>query len=398
MRVGIYLGDFSPDVGGGYTFQDDVFRAFVKVALGSGHQFVVMGTSEHLSEYVGSIRDGADCKIVQVSPSIFAEKVEALKNYSPLLRKFLPKGAIERVANQEGLDFLWYVGGGAYEATDTPYVATVWDIQHRLTPWFPEMSVNGTWDAREMSYRRFLQRASYIITGTEVGKSELKLCYEVGENRIKVLPHPTPAFTSKNAEPTGIQARLSLSEPYLLYPAQFWPHKNHANLLQAIAILRDEHRLTLPLVFAGSEKGNIAYAKKIVRDLDLRDQVHFAGFVSQAELVDLYRGALALVYASFCGPENLPPLEAFSLGCPVLAADVPGSAEQLRDAALFFDPANPADLAKKILDLAVNEALRSDLVARGTARAKAWTAQDYCVGVLNVLDEFSAIRQCWPRS
>jgi ribosomal protein L36 len=71
MRVGIYLGDFSPDVGGGYTFQDDVFRAFVKVALESSHQFVVMGTSEHLSEYVGSIREGADCKIVRRKGVLF---------------------------------------------------------------------------------------------------------------------------------------------------------------------------------------------------------------------------------------------------------------------------------------------------------------------------------------
>jgi len=398
MRVGIYLGDFSPDVGGGYTFQDEVFRAFLKVSAHSAHQFVVMGTAKQLISYVRSIPHSLKCKVIVIRVGNFNKYLETLKNYSPLLRKLLPKGPIERAAKDTDLDFLWFVAGGPHEAPDIPYIATVWDLQHRLTPWFPEMSANGNWDAREAAHKRFLQRASFIITGTKVGQCELNLCYQVAESRVKILPHPTPTFTHVDIQASDILIRLKISEPYLLYPAQFWPHKNHANLIHALAILRDVHSMKIPLVLVGSEKGNIAYIKSMVQDLKLSEQVHFAGFVSQSELVDLYRGASMLAYTSFCGPENLPPLEAFSLGCPVLAADVPGSQEQLGNAALFFNPADPADLANKVKELFVDTDLRSRLIGRGVLRARSWTAENFGLGILGLCDEFSAIRRCWANS
>lgn len=397
MRIGIYLGDFTPDVGGGFTFQDDVFRAFVKIAAQSSHHFVVMGTADNLREYVKTVSGAGNFQTARVVVTSINQQVEALKTYSSFMRRVLPGGPIERVAEKLGLDCLWYVGGGAYEATDIPYVATVWDLQHRMTPWFPEMSAGGTWDARECSYRRFLQRASYVVTGTEVGRIEISLCYGVTEDRMRVLPHPTPAFALERGTPNARSShqRIKITGPYLLYTAQFWPHKNHINLLHALAILRDKHGLPLSLILAGSEKGNIEHVKETVKNLKLTDQVFFTGFVTQAELVDLYRGASMLVYASFCGPENLPPLEAFALGCPVAAAEVPGSKEQLQSAAIFFNPADPADMANIIQRLHSDTVLRSELIARGLGRAGSWTAQEFSQGVLALFDDFANIRRCW---
>lgn len=400
MRIGIYLGDFTPDVGGGFTFQDDVFRAFAQIAAQSPHQFVAMGTAGNLEGYVRTVSGLRNMPAAQVVETSGDKRREALKVYSPLLRKLLRPGPIARASSKLGLDCLWYVGGGAYEATDIPYIATVWDLQHRMTPWFPEMSIGGTWDARELSYRRFLQRASYIITGTEVGRAEIGLCYEVDGGRMRLLPHPTPGFALANIpkQETGVGKRLGLPENYLLYPAQFWPHKNHVNLLHALAILRDKHGLQLPLVFAGSEKGNVDYVKEVAERLNLTHQVFFTGFVTQAELVDLYRGAAMLVYASLCGPENLPPLEAFALDCPVVAAEVPGANEQLGDAAVLFKPTDPADIADKIKKVHLDSGLSAVLKAKGRARAQAWTARDFALGMLAVFDEFSLYRRCWPQA
>jgi len=245
MRIGIYLGDFTPDVGGGFTFQDDVFCAFANVAAQSRHQFFVMGSAGNLSGYVKSVAVADNLQAVTIVSSYSDRRKEALKSYSPLLRRLLGAGPVERASEKLGLDCLWYVAGGAYEATDVPYVATVWDLQHRTMPWYPELSAGGTWDARELSYRRFLQRATYVITGTEVGLTEIGTYYQITRERIRVLPHPTPRFVMQDLTDvdTGIRTRMGLSEPYLLYPAQFWPHKNHANLLCALRILRDSHNL-----------------------------------------------------------------------------------------------------------------------------------------------------------
>jgi hypothetical protein len=398
MRVGIYLGDFTPDVGGGFTFQDDVFRAFAKVSGQSSHRFVALGSSEYLQTYVRTVSEGGNLQAARVAMTPAGRRREALKSYSPLLRRLLGPGPLARAACSHKLDCVWYVGGGAYEAIDTPYVATVWDLQHRMTPWFPEMSAGGTWEARELSYRHFLQRSSYVVTGTEVGRAEIALCYGVGRDRIRLLPHPTPAFALDNGprSESGVAMRLGLPATYLLYPAQFWPHKNHINLLLALATLREQCGLVLPLVLAGSEKGNVDYVRKTAERLNLSQQVFFTGFVTQPELVDLYRGASMLVYASLCGPENLPPLEAFALGCPVAAADVPGAREQLKEAAVLFNPTDPADMAEKIRMLHSDARLRTELRANGYARAEAWTARDFALGMLALFDEFSTHRRCWP--
>src|SRR5205823_8869925 len=92
---------------------------------------------------------------------------------------------------------------------------------------------------------------------------------------------------------------------------------------------------------------------------------HILGFVPRAELDKLYNAAVALIFPSFFGPDNLPPLEAFARNCPVAAARVAGADEQLENAALFFNPSDPADIARAILTLYQDHELRAELVRRG---------------------------------
>jgi len=125
--------------------------------------------------------------------------------------------------------------------------------------------------------------------------------------------------------------------------------------------------------------------------------VHFLGFVPHDEFVWLYRHALALVYVTLCGPENMPPLEAFALGCPVVASRVAGAEEQLGNAALLVDPKSPKHVAEAIKAVHDDAELRHLLTQRGRERAPKWRGQDFVRGVFSVLDEFEPIRRCWGR-
>jgi len=98
---------------------------------------------------------------------------------------------------------------------------------------------------------------------------------------------------------------------------------------------------------------------------------------------------------SYFGPENLPPLEAFALGCPVIAANVSGATEQLGDAALLVDPSRPETIADAIQSVNTDPAMREKLVTRGRVRAQSWTAADFVRGVFSILDEFEMVRRCW---
>src|SRR5207249_4800394 len=126
-----------------------------------------------------------------------------------------------------------------------------------------------------------------------------------------------------------VRGKYGLRREFLFYPAQFWPHKNHVNLLLALDLLRGSAGVELDLVLTGSDKGNLNHVTKTAVALGLTSQVHILGFVPKADLRELYREAVSLTFASFFGPDNIPPLEAFALGCPVVAAAVPGSEEQL---------------------------------------------------------------------
>jgi glycosyltransferase involved in cell wall biosynthesis len=392
MRVGVFLEDFSPQVGGGYTFQEDIFQSLLELAEQSDHTYVVLCRRPEamLADY-GSGRVSAASFPGTPRQRIASRARRALSAFGGRRRT-----RIEQVIEEHHIEFMWFVGDQAIQI-DLPYLATVWDLQHRLQPWFPEVSARGTWRRREQFYATYLRRAAAVIAGTEAGREEIERFYQLPPARIRVLPHPTPQF-ALDAQPDDgaeVLGRLGLSPGYLFYPAQFWSHKNHANLLLAVRHLRERYRVALPVVLVGADKGNQAYIRRLAAELGLAGQVHFPGFVSRRELIALYRNALALTYLSFFGPENLPPLEAFALGCPVIAADVSGAREQLGEAALLVNPTNVEQIAASILSIQAEAGLRSALVQKGLARAGRWTGRDFVKGVFSILDEFALVRRCW---
>jgi glycosyltransferase involved in cell wall biosynthesis len=148
-------------------------------------------------------------------------------------------------------------------------------------------------------------------------------------------------------------------------------------------------------MLTGSDKGNLDHVRETIAALGLTSQVHIPGFVSKSDLNGLYGEAICLTFASFFGPDNIPPLEAFALGCPVTAARVPGSEEQLENAALLFDPADPADIARIILKVRGDVELRAELIRRGREIVSARSPRAYIERICRILDDFEPIRRCW---
>ncbi len=393
MRVGVFLGEFKPDVGGGYTFVNDVAEGFFAVAGESHHQFFLFCPPEAIAVLKKRNLPKNIELVVIATRNNLGRLISRAKHVSPLFNFIwrIPS-RLEQEAKRRNVQLLWFVGGN-FDTLDIPYIANVWDIQHRTHPWFPEVSAKGVWEWRELFLGRHLRRAARIITGTEVGKKEIMSFYQIPENNITILPHPTPAFALKvyEIDKAAILRKFSLEDGFLLYPAQFWAHKNHMNILLALALLKKQGDKVPDVAFVGSDKGNKGYIAQKAAELAIQDKVHFLGFVSTDDLIGLYKSAGAMLYASFSGPENLPPLEAFALGCPVIASEFPGAREQMGDCAEYFDPHSPEDLAEVIKNF------RSDNVRieKGVIRANKWVGQDYARGVIMIIDGFEAERRCW---
>jgi len=399
MKVGVFIGRVPPAAGGGFTFADDIVQALSRVE--SKHSIILFG------DLTEDQRKKLTAKEIQVvSPWRYIRKIilsRFMRNKSnfaanlPILRDGLKVvDWFQRSVCDLGIELMWFVTPFFIEV-EVPFILTIWDMQHRLQPWFPEVSRGGEWHRREKFYSTAIRRASAVVVGTEAGKAEIVNFYGIPPERLRLIPHPTPGFAlcapRENTE--EVLTRYRIPPGYLFYPAQFWPHKNHVGLFLALGLLREKHGLKLPIVFVGSDTGNMKYVRQTAENLGLSSQVHFLGFVPREDMIGLYRNALALTYVTFFGPENLPPLEAFALGCPVIASNVPGAQEQLGDAALLVDPKNEGDIAKGIKRLYEDSALRQNLIDRGLKRAAKWNGEDWLKSVFTVLDEFQAIRRCW---
>lgn len=415
--INMHIGVFSSrQSGGGFTFVTELLMALSKLAKQSHYKFTLLVPSIEEYNMLQPYIDVNSMNIAILSSkkkydipyeskeSIFRSITVQVINFLKGKKKKQPDKfrveTIEEFARANDIQVIWFVDQSYGLVPDIPYIATLWDIQHRLQPFFPEVSNNGIWDRREKGLSRYLQRAAFVVAGSKTASNEIERFYQVPAEKIKILRHPTPGFAFSNSpisdtNDVDFLKKYNVSTGYLFYPAQFWAHKNHVNLLLALNLLREKYDLCLNMVFVGSDHGNGEYINQKIEDLNLTSQVTVLGFVSQSDLVMLYRNALALTYVTYFGPDNLPPLEAFALGCPVIASNVSGAHEQLGNSALLVNPSSPVEIAEAIWKVYKSPKLRSDLVQRGKKRASSWTNEDFVQGIFKILDEFEPIRRTW---
>jgi glycosyltransferase involved in cell wall biosynthesis len=308
------------------------------------------------------------------------------------------KGVVQSWIADKKIDFVWFLSP-YYEPVDVPFAATVWDVGHREMPYFPELSVSGwTFDERERFYSQLLPRASLVVIGNGVGARAINEFYRVRPQNICEIPLPvnTGSLQGLTRDPSLLAPYGLTAGEYLFYPAQFWPHKNHITLVDALAILHAAGA-HLKLIFTGSDKGNRAYVEEYVASRGLEDSVVFAGFVETPVLHQLYLNAYAMTFASTLGPDNLPPLEAMALCCPVVSAAFNGAREQMGDAALLFDPLDANDAVAKIAALS-DARLREQLIANGQALVKTRSPEAYVAKINQALDVFAKQRKLWGPS
>ena len=199
-------------------------------------------------------------------------------------------------------------------------------------------------------------------------------------------------------EDETILSKYNLHPKFLFYPAHFWPHKNHINLLHSIHILKKDKLKLFDVVFVGSDKGNLSYVKDLADKLGINDQVYYLGFVPQKDLEKLYQVAFAMVYITFFGPDNIPPLEAFALGCPVIASKNIGYKDQLGDAVMAVNPKDPGEIASAILTLDKDSSARDNLISKGYKQVSMFSEIDYIQRLMTILDDFEPYRRCWKVS
>lgn len=248
-----------------------------------------------------------------------------------------------------------------------PALAPVHDLMYRYEARFPEVGRFHVRRIRLAMDRMVAREAAGVLVDSPTGAQQAHETLALDLRRAHVLPYVSARGLSAELPPRP----PGVPECFVFYPAQFWSHKNHVGLLQALAQLRSEG-LVVPAVFTGAPKNHHATVRATIEQLGLDGQVTNLGFVSDEVICALYRHATALVMPTFFGPTNIPPLEAMSLDCPVAISDIYGMREQLGDAALYFNPADPRTIAGAVRRLWTEAELRAQLIERGRVKTRQW--------------------------
>jgi glycosyltransferase involved in cell wall biosynthesis len=151
-------------------------------------------------------------------------------------------------------------------------------------------------------------------------------------------------------------------------------YKNVTRVIEAYAQIRRNHQLPQRLRIIGFEaeyKGE--HIKRLATQLGVADSVDFLGPIGHEDLPAHYKAADLLVYASLYETFGLPPLEAMSAGCPVVAANSSSIPEIVGDAAELVEPLDVTAIAQGMLHVLMDSTWRAELVKRGRARITDFT-------------------------
>jgi glycosyltransferase involved in cell wall biosynthesis len=225
---------------------------------------------------------------------------------------------------------------------------------HDLVPLrFPEWVTPRTREMHGEKYANAARTCDVVFTNSQFTAADVVALLHVPAERVRAAPPGVaPRFT-----PAG--ERAELGAPYVLGVGTFEPRKNLRRLVEAWRLLGGE----LALALAGGEGwgDQPELAAPGIRQL---------GFVADADLPPLYRGAEAFVYPSLFEGFGMPIVEAMACGTPVVASAHPSLDEACGDAALRADPNDPEGIAAS-----VEEAIsrREELVPKGLAHAARFT-------------------------
>lgn len=251
-----------------------------------------------------------------------------------------------------------------------PVVVSIHDVSFVEHPeYFPLARVQQL----RWTVRRTIRTAARILTGSEFSQSSIARAYGLDPERIVVVPNAAASTFRPIGRDTAVarvQARFGVPGPFLLTVGDLQPRKNHVGLIRAFAaMVRSRPQLPHRLVLAGKQTWASRRVHQAAAESGVADRIHFTGRVSDDDLLHLYNACEVFVFPSLYEGFGLPVLEAMACGRAVACSNTSALPEVADAAALLFDPRSTDEVARAMLDLLLDPALRARMEKLGTQRA-----------------------------
>jgi glycosyltransferase involved in cell wall biosynthesis len=246
--------------------------------------------------------------------------------------------------------------------------------------------------AYKATINQAVTRAKKIFVPSDFTKKKICKAFGLSEGKVTTTYEAADEIfvrTKDKEVSTGrkreILAKYGIRQPFIIYVGRAAPHKNIRVVLEALRLLEGK----IYLVHASTIDVFIERLKKQAEELGVADKYIAAGYVFNDDLVDLLKLAECFIFPSLSEGFGLPGIEAMAAGCPVVCSDIPVFKEVYEDAAVYFEPKKPKDIAKKIDSVIKNENLKMDLREEGFKQVKKYSWENLAKETLKVYKQLA---------
>lgn len=341
----------------------------LSILKSSNVNFLILENTNHRHKKSLAIR--FFIKIIKKNTIIFKFSLIAFQAY----RRFLQQALIPQEVKDVGIFDLLFCPFTApvYFKSGVPAVSIIYDLQYKTYPHFFTDEDNYH---RDRTFRTACQRATKLVAISEYSRLKaLEHSQELEPDNIKTIHLAMANRLANNTfnEKYLNEKNLKVNQ-YIIYPANFWKHKNHEMLITAFQIARHQGLdKEIKLVFTGAPSERQQYLKTITTKFNLSDHIVFLDYVSTDELASLMYYSLAMIFPSLYEGFGIPLIEAMALDVPIACSNLTSLPEVGADAVLLFDPKKPQEIADSILKITSDEALRQKLISQGKIRVQAFS-------------------------
>lgn len=266
-----------------------------------------------------------------------------------------------------------------YAVAGIPTVCTIYDLQYKTYPEFfsPEDVAH-----RDRTFQDACRHATLLTAISDYSRETSLNHSSLSPNRIRTIYLRMAHWFDRDAsQGADVLANFGLAaKRYLIFPANFWKHKNHEMLFTAFGMAcRKGLDSDIKLVCTGAPGDRQRYLANAVQAMDLQGRIIFPGFMPSEDLATLMLNACGLIFPSLYEGFGLPVIEAMAIGIPVACSNTTSLPEVAAGAAILFNPRAPEQIAEAIISLVSDQIRRNQLITNGLLRSKEFADVDRMV-------------------
>tara|TARA_Y100000992_G_C21257643_1_gene489433 strand:+ start:477 stop:1688 length:1212 start_codon:yes stop_codon:yes gene_type:complete len=361
MKIGVYF-EGNPKMGGGFfqSLQSCLILADIQ-EYQKYLDFII--TNEETKKYLNT-------KFLQVSKY---KQNKILNYYSKLFEINIFKEIFNKLGlnhpftnfiKRQKYDLIIFLGPSMLSrfCDNTAFVSNIWDLDHKKNSQFPEHNLNYKYEDKEKLINDIVFRAFRIIVPHKSNKNDLINIYKAEENKINVqnfIPY-LPTVYDKSLDKETLydeifkKFNLPSNKKIIFYPAQFWAHKNHKYIIDTVEILKKNNDEKFHFVFCGDTKNNFKYIDNLISIKQLKNYFTIFNFLTDDQVLALYKNCNAVVMPTYCGPTNLPIYESFYFKKIIFYTKGLIANDEINNGLIEIDISSPKDFYQK-LDICFEE-------------------------------------------